>query len=229
MDYQVFEINSKGERLKLRSCKKFKKGFTLAEVLITLGIIGVVASISIPILQKNIEDAQYKTAYKKAFSDLSNALAQANEDYSLIYAQTSTPRPSNFDKNFLTIMSKFKTTKQCTNNNNSLCWDSTGEKYGLGYSSGYPDASGYAFIDASGRAWSQYYSGSPSLFVDTNGFKKPNQWGKDRFALSIIDKNGALIGIPIKVKPTNDNIVNACTSNKCETEKNYFGTSWLYK
>lgn len=53
--------------------KSKSTGFTLAEVLITLGIIGVVAAITIPTLINNIQDAQYKTAFKKIYSELSAA------------------------------------------------------------------------------------------------------------------------------------------------------------
>ena len=49
-------------------------GFTLAEVLITLGIIGVVAAMTMPTLMNQTQGAQYKTAYKKALSALSQAL-----------------------------------------------------------------------------------------------------------------------------------------------------------
>lgn len=50
--------------------KTFKQAFTLAEVLITLGIIGIVAAITIPPLMNNIGDAQYKTGFKKEYSVL---------------------------------------------------------------------------------------------------------------------------------------------------------------
>ena len=49
-------------------------GFTLAEVLITLGIIGVVAAMTMPTLMNQTNGAQYKTAYKKALSALSQAV-----------------------------------------------------------------------------------------------------------------------------------------------------------
>ena len=48
-------------------------GFTLAEVLITLGIIGVVAAMTIPTLVSNTNGAQFKTGYKKALSSLNQA------------------------------------------------------------------------------------------------------------------------------------------------------------
>ena len=63
-------------------------GFTLAEVLITLGIIGVVAAMTIPTLISNTNGAQFKTAYKKALSTLNQAIlmniAMDNEDFSTI-------------------------------------------------------------------------------------------------------------------------------------------------
>ena len=51
-----------------------KNAFTLAEVLITLGIIGVVAAMTIPTLISNTNGAQFKTAYKKALSTMNQAV-----------------------------------------------------------------------------------------------------------------------------------------------------------
>ncbi len=65
-------------------------GFTLAEVLITLGIIGVVAAMTIPTLISNTNGAQFKTAYKKALSVLNQAavmnVALEDTDFSTIKA-----------------------------------------------------------------------------------------------------------------------------------------------
>lgn len=61
--------------------KLSKKGFTLAETLITLAIVGVVAAIVIPIVfnQTNIEE--YRTMLKKHYSTLSQAISSiANEN-----------------------------------------------------------------------------------------------------------------------------------------------------
>ena len=57
------------------------KAFTLAEVLITLGIIGVVAAITMPTLINNIQDYTFKKQWKKAYSDLSNAASRMADDY----------------------------------------------------------------------------------------------------------------------------------------------------
>ena len=53
---------------------RVKEGFTLAEVLITLGIIGVVAAMTMPTLMNQTNGAQYKAAYKKALSAISQAV-----------------------------------------------------------------------------------------------------------------------------------------------------------
>ena len=49
-------------------------GFTLAEVLITLTIIGVIAAMTIPTLLSNTSDQEYKTALKKAVSTINQAI-----------------------------------------------------------------------------------------------------------------------------------------------------------
>lgn len=54
-----------------------KNGFTLAEVLITLAIIGVVATLTLPALMSNTQEQQAVTAYKKSMNTL-NEVAQMN-------------------------------------------------------------------------------------------------------------------------------------------------------
>ena len=55
-----------------------KTGFTLAEVLITLAIIGVVATLTLPALMTNTQEQQAKTALKKGINTLTEA-AQMNQ------------------------------------------------------------------------------------------------------------------------------------------------------
>ena len=51
-----------------------KKAFTLAEVLITLGIIGVVAAMTMPSLTTKVKDTELKSRAKKAYSAISQAV-----------------------------------------------------------------------------------------------------------------------------------------------------------
>ncbi|MBQ8458653.1 type II secretion system protein [bacterium] len=59
-------------------------GFTLAEVLITLGIIGVVAAMTIPTLMANTNSHKFRSQFKKTLSTLNQAgrMAQAQYDFS---------------------------------------------------------------------------------------------------------------------------------------------------
>ena len=54
-----------------------RKGFTLAEVLITLAVIGVVAAMVIPALLNSTNQAELKTGLKKSLATLNQGLAMA--------------------------------------------------------------------------------------------------------------------------------------------------------
>ena len=51
-----------------------KSGFTLAEVLVTLMIIGVIAAMTIPSLMQSTAQQEYRAAYKKAVSMINQAV-----------------------------------------------------------------------------------------------------------------------------------------------------------
>ena len=57
-------------------CKE-TKGFTLAEVLITLGIIGVVAALTMPVITENVQKNVLRNQFKKVYSTFSQAVFQA--------------------------------------------------------------------------------------------------------------------------------------------------------
>lgn len=66
-----------------------KAGFTLAEVLITLGIIGVVAAMTIPTLIANTNGAKFRSQFKKTLSTLNQAGLMAQAQYDFDYAGTT--------------------------------------------------------------------------------------------------------------------------------------------
>ena len=57
------------------------QAFTLAEVLITLGIIGVVAAMTLPVLIQNYQKKATATSVKKAYSELNQIIDRAKADY----------------------------------------------------------------------------------------------------------------------------------------------------
>jgi prepilin-type N-terminal cleavage/methylation domain-containing protein len=163
-----------------------QKAFTLAEVLIALVVIGIIAAITVPNIIQSVQNYQFKSAYKKAYSDFSQVVQ--NGIANRLFPQSVTTVDS--DRTFETwkiLKEGFKTIKVCESNNNSKCWNSTGEKM----LNGYPTYSELAFIDVSGRAWSLYINAENIFLVDVNGNKKPNKFGKDRFIFRFkYDTNG---------------------------------------
>ena len=89
------------KRLLMKGVSMKRQAFTLAEVLITLGIIGVVAAMTIPTLISNTNGAQFKTAYKKALSTLNQAaimnIALDDYDFSSLVKPNDTDDETNTD------------------------------------------------------------------------------------------------------------------------------------
>jgi len=211
------------------------KGFTLAEVLITLLIIGVIASIVIPGLIADTQQAEYKVAYKKAFSDVSNALKRAKVDYILASPSDYTDLTNN-KLNFYAIKKYFAVAVDCDSNNMERCWDMNGQKF----RTGDPTSDTTGFIDNSGRSWAFRNNGASNIILlDTNAFKGPNILGKDRFPLWISNgKVSAQLGFvsdvytingtgePVKIEPFADVLNNNDGSNVCISCPCYY-TSWL--
>lgn len=209
-----------------RSKKKNLKeriGFTLAEVLLVIAVIGIIASYTIPELIQNVQEQQYKIAYKKAFGDLSNVLNSCLSEDSLFSREGGNNDNVNNGINFNVLKSKFSVIKECNNNDNYQCWDAIGEKY----NEVLPNTAALAFIDKSGRAWSMLESRYSEIIVDTNGFKNPNIYGKDRFPFWVTTINGDnhdFPGVPVKITPYIDYVgayIVRCPSGNC------YYKSWL--
>ena len=67
-----------------------KKGFTTPEVLLTLGIIGVVAALCMPVLIPSMNSMQHKAKFKKSLNSLQNAVAAnvMKENYDFAYTSS---------------------------------------------------------------------------------------------------------------------------------------------
>ena len=74
-----------------------KNGFTLAEVLITLAIIGVVATLTLPALMTNTAEQQAKTAFKKGINTMTEAVQMNQAIEGFDYGALSSKDTSNED------------------------------------------------------------------------------------------------------------------------------------
>lgn len=205
-------------------------GFTLAEVLITLMIIGIVASLVIPPFTNYLADTQYRSAYKKAFSDFNQAFALP------IANKTLTERTGSFDatataSEWAVLKSAFKITQDCTTAAQLYsCWANGDQVCTAPCGTGTPAIGNgsLSFIDSAGRSWAEYSMSENLYLVDTNGFKGPNQFGKDRWTFTFWDGAEARItsGLPVQIGVYNGDVVTAgtgwCTYPPC------YYKSWLY-
>lgn len=180
---------------------KFYSGFTLAEVLITLGIIGIIAAITIPSLINNTDEVATITALKKSYSTLSNAYKLAEND-------NGTPDNWGFSvanqRPYLEKMVPYlNVSKDCLDGSKG-CFPK-GVMYKLLYPDGddsmnaqvYDDSTSPKLALADGTSIIGFMSSSSCtdprgstpvlsnvcgyLVVDINGYKNPNQHGKDTF------------------------------------------------
>lgn len=185
--------------------------FTLAEVLITLGVIGIVAAMTLPTVINRANEKQWKVAYKKAYSSMTQAfLKMQTNDEVLDMTFTEGSGAPNIGENFKIMSKYFNTVKTCFDNNADECWVCAEGQAGYIYN-GEPEwlgckTSSYAFIDYSGIAWYLYSNSEWPVLVDVNGNKKPNRLGQDRFVMKFAANgtNAAYMESPDKIIPWSD-------------------------
>ena len=94
----------------------FKKGFTLAEVLITLGIIGVVSAITMPMLIANINERTNSERQANIAYKITQAMEQMRAHGELDGSYKSTDE-------FVDVLQKYlKIAKRCDANDIASCW-----------------------------------------------------------------------------------------------------------
>lgn len=183
---------------------KILLGFTLAEVLITLGIIGVVAAMTIPTVINNTNSKELKTAFKKAYSASEQAYMAAVQDNGGGFGGYSCDKTISVAK-WNAFKSKFQVTNSCDGSTSILgtCWASTATtpevSAGCVYYQAASQPSNAAFTTPDGMYWMAYGNGvgtnmCPMVAVDVNGNKGPNQWGKDVFTIELADTGLGSLG-----------------------------------
>lgn len=170
--------------------KNNKSGFTLAEVLITLGIIGVVAAMTIPVLIQKHQEKVTITKVKKIYSVFSNAYEMSkieNGDYSEWGTQDEDAQSTIFaDK----IVPYLKTNKICGHESKG-CFPNILYNYvsNKGWFNIETAKGTYKFIMTDGTLIAlEERSEFGKVFVDVNGFKGPNILGKDLFAFYVLPR-----------------------------------------
>jgi len=200
---------------------KSQKAFTLAEVLITLLIIGVIASIVVPGLIADTQNAEYKTAWKKTYAELDLATRKILSDNAgnIKGSFTSSNALKNEYKNYLNYI------KDCNDGaSQGICWHASGVPKPLaGTSTPYANSYGTspALILNNGALVSIHLESSSCTngqsginvcgwyFIDVNGFKGPNVQGKDILAVYLLENSLRTMGAPNDPYPPST----TCTSS----------------
>ena len=183
--------------------------FTLAEVLITLGIIGVVAAMTMPSLMQNYKRQQATARIKKFVSVINQALISAENDLGpredwVIEGDASTEGNSDYAYNFLNTYIK-----------PYIKSDDIEKRRLFGM-----NMATLRFVD--GSQMSVKVGACYDIFYDINGEKGPNKKGKDIFVF-ILCKNGGCNSSSNQVRgmycqpngepfPTHEQLISNCKS-----------------
>lgn len=203
-----------------------KQGFTLAEVLVTLGIIGVVSAMTVPTLMQNYQRKSYVTQLHKVYNELQQAAQQYMTDRNAVNLReaglTSNDALANFVKTY------FKVINDCGEDRQPCMSDDYKKITGkvLGNASGQPlnmtIASGVSFgfgISSTGTA----NNNRVAIFdVDVNGPQGPNIAGRDVFILGLFN-NGMVDEYALTTAPGDKDTREEIFNNYCIADN----TSWV--
>lgn len=207
-----------------------KAAFTLAEVLITLGIIGVVAAITMPSLIQNYQEKATVTKLKKCYSLVSQAYVSILNDEG-----GSDTLQAGDDLEMMEKFGKYlKYQKTCGRNKG--CFPNVTYKSvtGNGYSKWEDDTTdrsrailtdGTLIMFNKSAMWggnegNYLYA---QIYVDINGFKGPNQLGRDFFYFYI---NPEKI-VPAGAKALEEKNEDKKFTKNCIQQNGYACAAWV--
>lgn len=174
-----------------------KRGYTLAEVLITMAIVGVIAAMTIPNLNTSTRNKEKTARFQSIMSRIEDAIQKSEKIYKCYYIPTENEISTNFynlkDKNidggeintdcdrfYEDLMENLGDARECTGSclpskylredeNKNACFTNVNKVYML------KDGS-YIFPSVNKIT---------SFAIDINGKRPPNKYGEDVFILAV--------------------------------------------
>ena len=173
------------------------RAFTLAEVLVTLGIIGVISAMTLPTLTKNHQRKVYVTQLQKVyneFSQASDSFVTSNNAVNLMEAGLNSQAAVN-----RFIQSQMKTVKNCETTFTD-CFASEYKNMNGAAMTNFNAANSSCYALPSGASVCLTYmgrirligNGFVNILVDVNGKQGPNILGRDLFVMGMED-DGTII------------------------------------
>ena len=206
--------------------------FTLAETLIVIGIIGVVAALTLPNLNHATGDKEKVTKVKKVYSSLSEALDRAQAVYGPV-SEWPKNQQGKINSNTLgeRVVEFLKISKNCKLEQNKGCMSSQVSKLPSGSTHYYLDSSvggvdgDYRVIlgDGTSVVIASYDPAYMVMYVDIDGPSKgKNTWGDDIFAFKT-DASLSLIPYGSDTITTFENLV------KDTKNSGWSGATWILR
>ena len=193
------EVKKLASPFTLHSSLKHKAAFTLAEVLITLGIIGVVAALTLPAVVGNYKKQQTIAKLKKAYSAINQALQLSEIDNGemSMWVSESGWKGIDYTKKYwapyFKVIKFCETPKDCGYENNAPYSALNGTHSTTSLTGQYR----VPFLTSDGIAYTfSFLQGEGSvdngILIDINGGNKPNTFGKDVFMFRRIEGKGIM-------------------------------------
>lgn len=169
-----------------------RNAFTLAEVLITLGVIGVVAAMTLPTLIQNYKKKEYSTRVHKSYAEILQAI-RLSEARNGPLAEWSCNSSAEFFDTY--IKPYYKDLKQCTENQVEVCGTRV-------------SGAGVSYLTNSGVGIAiSCNNNNLYLMIDVNAGKKPNRIGVDAFYFDTVNQNKVLLPYGFDAHPTRDQLL----------------------
>lgn len=181
-----------------------KKAFTLAEILITLSIIGVIAALTIPIYLQSTHKHEFRSALKKAISSLNQALEL---NYSLT-GLTAHDYESSTDIVDNLFLKRMQIGEKDTDFTDEICDErvfstTDGILYCISNFTSDPADKNNSSCNSSGTV-ACTKNNSANIWIDVNGNRKPNLLTinshdpKDIYQAQLFSNKVVPFGIPTK-------------------------------
>lgn len=205
--------------------KVFKSGFTLAETLITLGIIGIVAAMTIPNLITAHQKRVTVTKLQQAISDINQAYKMSYENVGEASAEEAKDLGAQkyfetYWQPYIKVLTYCSSYQVCDYKENMPFKGPNGVKvqYSLVVGNGratFYTMNGFLFEIFTAQGAGLHDGGSNEVYsasyvlVDINGSRKPNVFGKDVFMLDRIPNGGGVQ--PLGYRATNEALDKNCS------------------